>query len=459
MAKFFRLLKQYDSSYYYYQKALIVCQQNGNKIEEAGILDGFAEYFADRNDYQQAIAYSLQAKEIWQATGAAYEEAINNTGLTGYYYLMLAKQQNGFPKSARAANMLQTAQRLLQEAVQKNKEASNKNSEAAFENHLSKVYSITGNYKEALASYIHYRQITDSIYSQENKNKIAASIGQFELEKKNNEIALHQLTIANQQRQQFFYIGGLVLFAVIGGLLFWQNRTRKKNNSTLLVLNNQLDDANKVKAKFFAILSHDLRGPVAKLISFLRLQKEDPDLLSPLQIADNQQKITRSAESLFETMEAMLLWSKGQMDNFTPEIKSVPVSRLFAYLKTFFEDTEQIQLSFEDPGALTVQSDENYLQTIMQNLTANAIKALRNTPEASIQWKLVQEGDRTLLSISDNGPGIKEEQARALYDDEAMPNGKYGLGLYLIRDLAKSIHCKISLQTRTGAGTTFTLLI
>ena len=46
-----------------------------------------------------------------------------------------------------------------------------------------------------------------------------------------------------------------------------------------MVLNNQLDEANKVKAKFFGILSHDLRSPVANLIHFLHLQKNDPDLL------------------------------------------------------------------------------------------------------------------------------------------------------------------------------------
>ena len=61
-------------------------------------------------------------------------------------------------------------------------------------------------------------------------------------------------------------IAGLTLAVTIGGLLFWQSRSRKKTNTTLIVLNNQLDDANKVKARFFSILSHDLRCPIVNLV-------------------------------------------------------------------------------------------------------------------------------------------------------------------------------------------------
>jgi signal transduction histidine kinase len=52
------------------------------------------------------------------------------------------------------------------------------------------------------------------------------------------------------------------------------NLIRKKTNTTLLHLNNELDEANKIKAKFFAIISHDLRSPIANLVSFLNLKKD-----------------------------------------------------------------------------------------------------------------------------------------------------------------------------------------
>jgi signal transduction histidine kinase len=128
---------------------------------------------------------------------------------------------------------------------------------------------------------------------------------------------------------RFGLIIGLALLAVIGGLLYWQNQTKKRTNTTLLHLNNELDEANKIKARFFAILSHDLRSPVANLINFLHLQKEEPDLLTPELAEMHQKRITESAENLLENMESMLLWSKGQMQHFKPQVKSIAVEDSF----------------------------------------------------------------------------------------------------------------------------------
>jgi signal transduction histidine kinase len=155
----------------------------------------------------------------------------------------------------------------------------------------------------------------------------------------------------------------------------------------LLQLNNELDEANKVKAKFFGILSHDLRSPVANLINFLQLQKRKPGILSEQQIAERENEIGDAAASLLDTMEAMLLWSKGQMEHFKPSISTVRINDLFAYLQKYFTGPENISFSFSAEENLIVQTDENYLQTIMQNLTSNAVKALQQKPNTQITWK------------------------------------------------------------------------
>jgi signal transduction histidine kinase len=224
-----------------------------------------------------------------------------------------------------------------------------------------------------------------------------------------------------------------------------------------MVLNNQLDEANKVKARFFSILSHDLRSPIVNLVHFLQLQKDSPDLLSEDQQVVHRQHISESAEDLLNNMEAMLLWSKEQMENFRPNIKNIAVADLFGYIQKFFGQTEKIDIRFNAAPELVVSTDENYLRTIMQNLTSNAIRALKNTPNATIEWKAKKEGDTTVLSITDNGPGIGAAQAKALFDDSVVNNAKSGLGLHLIRDLAKAIQYKIAVQSEQGRGTTFTL--
>jgi len=204
---------------------------------------------------------------------------------------------------------------------------------------------------------------------------------------RDKEIAFNKIALANQQKLRWALIAGISLLFIIAGLLFYQNRNRKKTNATLMVLNNELDEANKVKARFFGILSHDLRSPVATLINFLQLQQRHPGILNEQQIASSEKKIADSAGLLLETMEGMLLWSKGQMENFKPEISEVPVNDLFIYLQHFFSDNTIVSFSFINNDNLILCTDANYLQTIMRNLTANAIKALQQTTGVQITWK------------------------------------------------------------------------
>lgn len=462
---FFLKLKKYDSAYYYYQKSLALYRKSGNKIKEATLLNSLAEYYASQQDFNNAIKYGLEAKKIWDVTEPAFEDAINNTGIIGYYYLQLAKQAQAgkinasTQISASKEKLLQLANTYLEEAVQKSRASINKNSQSEFQNYLAQANVLAGNYKDAYLNYKSYEEIKDSIYSQENKNKIADAMSKFEMDRKNAEIAINKLTIANQRKQRIFFIIGLFLLSVIGGLLYWQSLTQKKTNTTLTVLNNELDEANKVKAKFFGILSHDLRSPVANLINFLQLQKRKPGIMNEGQIAERENKITDSAKSLLDTMEAMLLWSKGQMEHFKPDISAVHVNGLFIYLQKFFADTEGVTFTFSCEDNLIVQTDENYLQTIMRNLTANAIKALQQTFNAQIVWKAWQEQNNICFSITDNGPGASNEQLKALYDETAISGAKHGLGLYIIRDLTKAIGCTITLKPQKQTGTEFVLSV
>ncbi len=299
--------------------------------------------------------------------------------------------------------------------------------------------------------------MNDSLFSQEKKNEIAGLEGKHNLAVKDQEIALNKLTLATQRRNQFALMAGLGFLVIIGGLLYWQSRSRKKTNTTLMVLNNQLDEANKVKARFFGILSHDLRSPIVNLVHFLHLQKDSPDLLNGKQRASQHQKISESAESLLNTMEAMLLWSKEQMESFRPNIKMIAVGDLFDYIENFFGQTGHVSFRFDFVPGTMIPADENYLRTIMQNLTSNAIRALKNTPNAVIEWKAKTEADKIVLSITDNGPGIEPTRARSLFDESVVSNEKTGFGLHLIRDLAKAIQYKIAVESEQGKGTTFSL--
>lgn len=329
---------------------------------------------------------------------------------------------------------------------------------------LSQSYAALELWKDAFYYNEIYSKSNDEMMQESAKQNIANAEARYQNKTKGQEIknlstqnTLKNIQIDEAKKQRIFLISGLILVGIIVLLLFKQNQNRKKTNEKLQLLNQELDEANKIKARFFSILNHDLRSPVSNLIHFLHLQKENPELIDEEMAARMQTKVITGAENLLSSMEDILLWSKGQMENFKPHFKEIAVDVIFKEIKNHFSGIENIQISFENAENLILNTDENYLKTIIRNLTGNAIKALDKTPNGKIIWRAWQENDVQYLSISDNGPGGTQEQFKALYDDSEVIGIKSGLGLHLIRDLATAINCKIEVNSQQDSGTTFTI--
>ncbi|MBW1657311.1 ATP-binding protein [Flavobacterium quisquiliarum] len=330
---------------------------------------------------------------------------------------------------------------------------------------LSQSYAALGQWKEAYYYNEIYSKNNDEMMEQSAKKNIANAEARFQNKTKQQKIknlstenAIKNIQIEEAKQQRIFLISGIALVCIIGLLLFKQNQNRKKTNLKLQALNQELDEANKIKARFFSILNHDLRSPISNLIHFLHLQKENPELIDEETALRMQHKITTGAENLLSSMEDILLWSKGQMDNFKPQFRKIAISTLFEETEKHFSSIENIEILFENPENISLKTDENYLKTIIRNLTGNAIKALDKTPNAKIIWKAWQENGKNYLSITDNGPGGTQEKFKALYDESQVIGIKSGLGLHLIRDLTSAINCKIEVCSKPNAGATFTII-
>ncbi|OXG09420.1 histidine kinase/DNA gyrase B/HSP90-like ATPase [Flavobacterium araucananum] len=329
---------------------------------------------------------------------------------------------------------------------------------------LSQSYAALGLWKEAFRYNEIYTKSNDEMMQESAKQNIANAEARYQNKTKGQEIkslstqnTIKNIQIAEAKKQRFYLISGLILVAIIGLLLFKQNQNRKKTNQKLQLLNQELDEANKIKARFFSILNHDLRSPVSNLIHFLHLQKESPELIDEATALRMQTKVITGAENLLSSMEDILLWSKGQMENFKPYFKETAVAVVFQEMQKHFSSIENIQILFENPENILLYTDENYLKTIIRNLTGNSIKALDKTVNGKIIWKAWQQNGAKYLSITDNGPGGTQEQFKALYNDSEVIGIKSGLGLHLIRDLATAINCKIEVKSEPDSGTTFTI--
>ncbi|RZJ69358.1 tetratricopeptide repeat-containing sensor histidine kinase [Flavobacterium sp.] len=352
-------------------------------------------------------------------------------------------------------NALDSAKANLKLSLKMHKELGNHEGLIKDYLYLSRYFKFGNDFKNALDAHEKSAAYVDSVFNFKNKQSLQNLEDQRTIELRNKEIQISKLAIDNKEKQKWYLIAAISLLAVIGLLLYNQSRNRRKTNQKLQTLNENLQEANRVKTKFFSILNHDLRAPVARLISFMRLQKESPELFDDQSRTRLENQTMTSAENLLESMEDMLLWAKGQMENFHPKSRKTAVSQLFSEVAQQFGDGKT-KLAFEH-NSLSVETDPDYLKTIIRNLTANAIKALETTENPKIQWVAFVENGQTKLSISDNGPGASHEQFKALYDEKEVIGIKSGLGLHLIRDLASAINCTISVSSELEKGTTFKL--
>ncbi len=279
-------------------------------------------------------------------------------------------------------------------------------------------------------------------------------ISRKENQLKQNEIKVNKLRLNEKEKERWYLLSGVSVFALIGGLLFYQNQQRKKANRKLEVLNQQLDRANQNKIRFFGILNHDLRSPVAKLIHFLHLQKAAPDLIDPAHKIQLENQATASAEQLLAQMEDLLLWSKSQMENFQPQKRYFSAEAIFSELKMEWSGQNSTEFLYQYHPDLQMFTDKEFLKTILRNLVSNAQKVLQNRSDAKIWIGTAERSNEVVISVKDNGGGTSLEKFKALYEEDASLGIKHGLGLHVIRDFAKAIGSEVAVSTNTQTGET-----
>lgn len=485
----YNLSNTYDKAAEYYQKAInIRTTLKNNTPELANVMSSLGVIYQKQGENQKALAIFKSAQQKLVPVRDAFSIATIKSFI-GTTYLALEQYDLSIENSKAALdavvksgdkqlaattignignaylrkamrsgnqNELTAAFENLNRALQMHHELGNQEGLIWSYNNLSEYYAYRKDFEKSLEMHRQYAIYKDSIFNFKNRQSLQNMENERTIQLRDKQIELNNITLQSKEKEQWFYIFGIGFLFVIAGLVWIQSRNRKKNNQKLQVLNTELDQANKVKARFFSILNHDLRSPVSNLISLLYLKKDSPELLDAESKKRMELKTITSAENLLDSMEDLLLWSKGQMEDFKPHPTKCAVASIFLDLEKHFW-TAKIHLVFENTGSMVLFTDEDYVKTILRNLIGNAIQALRHTQEAKVVVKAYFENGASYISVADNGPGGTQEKFRALYDDTQVIGITTGLGLHLVRDLAKAIGCNVSVTSQPEKGAVFTL--
>lgn len=256
-------------------------------------------------------------------------------------------------------------------------------------------------------------------------------------------------------------VGTYILIVVI---LYIGTSSIRKNYNTQKQLADEktlaLEKMNAEKDKLFSIISHDLRSPLALTQQYFSALKEveiDKDERQALE-NDLVSNLT-NAEYLLNNL---LNWAKNQMEDTTPQIKSINLNQLLARKTEVFTPialNKEIHLTTIINDSITIKADIDMLQLIIRNLLNNAIKF---TPAGGdIELKAIKQDNQCIISVKDNGIGIPANKQESIFSLKA--NSTYGtenekgtgLGLVLCKDYTLLQNGKIWFTSMEGVGTTF----
>lgn len=248
--------------------------------------------------------------------------------------------------------------------------------------------------------------------------------------------------------------------AVINAELEGLNREVNDQMKLAAEQNVELEKLNTVKNKFFSIVSHDLRSPLATLQMLFRLYREGE--LDQKELGKLLSKLEETIYSTSTFLDNLLEWSKSQLQGIT--VKPC----LFSPGKLITENIRLMDSQINIKGlkvqncsdvAIMAYADPNMIDLIIRNLLSNSVKFCN--PGDIIILDLKRSDTKVLLSISDTGPGISEADLDRLFNLEySVSTGTYGekghhLGLILCRDMIKQNNGKIWVVSQLGQGTVF----
>ncbi len=241
----------------------------------------------------------------------------------------------------------------------------------------------------------------------------------------------------------------------------------KKQNTMIAMQNKQLSDTIQLKNKIFSVVAHDLRSPVVNILYMLNLLKEKEYKEKYDTFANSS---IQYAQQVISLLENMLVWGRGQEDKirYAPaklNLADIVLTNLSIFKET--ADKKDISVNFTQVGSSMAYFDKDLMDIIIRNLLSNAVKYTPCGGRISILLKDKNpDGEGILLKICDNGIGIPETRQRYLFTSTEMTstpgteNEKgTGLGLKLCHELVMINKGTISVESREGEGTCFSITL
>lgn len=243
-------------------------------------------------------------------------------------------------------------------------------------------------------------------------------------------------------------------------LLETERTYSRELEATVAQRTQELSQANAVKDKFFAIVAHDLRGPIGSLAVLFNEAIRSPADLT----ADMLETIRASTLATNRFLEELLIWARvqrGEMDCHPVALDAGEILREMQELHAAQAQARGVRLQLTTHEPCWVRADAAMLRTVLRNLVGNALKF---TPAGGVvQARLQREAGQCAVFIADTGVGMDEAAVRDLFRLDVKrhlsPGTRNqtgtGLGLILCKEFVQLMGGSLGVCSAPGEGSTF----
>jgi signal transduction histidine kinase len=210
--------------------------------------------------------------------------------------------------------------------------------------------------------------------------------------------------------------------------------------------------------RFVGDASHELRSPLATIISALEVAQDHPELI------DDELKngsLIPDAYRMQELVEDLLLLARADERGLTIRKDDV-------YLDVLAEgDAARVHREHglhvhTDLEAVRLIGDVSGITRVLRNLLDNAVRHAKSRIEITVATR----GDRVVLTVGDDGPGIPAADRIRVFDrfvridtDRSRGGGGTGLGLAIVAEIVSAHHGTVGIDERPGGGTRVTVTL
>lgn len=456
--------EEYEQALEYYEKALKSFQETEYNKGISGVLGNMSLCYHDLGFHDKALEYIHRSRTI----AVANEQIIDET--SAYVNIGSFHREAGSMDSA--LYYLNLAYSLSSE---------NKISPIEVEAHheLSLLFEKQGDFKKAYEHQLKYYELHLELHTQEAEIRVQQLMTSYEQKLKQQEIDILR---SDQRMKSLLNKVFLALVIVSLGLLFImvygyttnrkKNTLLEENNLALKEINQKLKESEEAlklviedKNKLFTIIAHDLRNPVAAVSGFSELLLDNYEQLDDHTRKEYLSQILQGSGRTYELLENMLLWARSQMDAIVIKKSEVEFDKLIKESLLSVQasiDRKEIELTVSSKCALGIYADYEMMKAVIRNLITNAVKF--SYPGGKIDIHCTRENGLVLISVADQGIGIEQEKLQALFQQHDGPStpgtsgeSGSGLGLMICKDYTERNSGTISVNSKPGKGSTFTI--